>query len=188
MMDRETLATITSLRILIPLILILCAVAIFLKRLQKDQSANAEKKLPIKLFTAVLLGIYLLIYIHLTFTYRHPTKSPHINLTPLWSYKKAFQLNPFKINRLGLARQILMNILLTVPAGLLLPILLFGTKHHYLLAETIVILLSVLTEILQYFTCLGLCEIDDIINNLLGCILGVGILALGNWITNKRSA
>jgi len=186
MMDRETLATITSLRILIPLILILCAVAIFLKKVQTDQSANMERKLPVKLFTAVLLGIYLLIYIHLTFTFRHPTKKPHINLMPLWSYKEAFQLSPFKIARLGLARQILMNILLTVPVGLLVPIVLDRTKHAYIKTAIIVLLLSVLTEGLQYFTHLGLCETDDLLNNLIGCLIGIGILTVGNQIINRK--
>lgn len=180
MMDREMLSTITSLKILVPLILILCAVAIFLKKIQMDQAANTGKKLPVKLFTAILLGFYLLIFIHLTFTYRHPTKKPHINLIPLWSYKEAFQMNPFKILRLGLARQILMNILLTVPSGLLLPILFDRIKHPYLVSVATVLMLSMLTEILQYYTHLGLCETDDVINNILGCLLGMMILILGS--------
>ena len=183
-MTRTTLSTLTSLRILIPLILILAAVAIFLNRTQKhtqNQNPNQNQTihLPTTALTAVLLGIYLVIYLYLTFGFRRPAKAAHIDLTPFWSYREAFQFHPLSIRRLGLARQILLNILLTVPPGLLLPIL-YKTKHPYLLAILTILALSVMTEALQYFTHLGLCETDDVIDNLLGGLLGMGILRLGS--------
>ena len=121
-MTRTTLSTLTSLRILIPIILLLAAVAIFLNRAQRNPSPTQTSHLPAKALTAVLLGIYLIIYLYLTFGFRRPAKTASINLTPLWSYREAFQFTPLKIRRLGIARQILLNILLTIPPGLLLPI------------------------------------------------------------------
>ncbi len=187
-MTRSTLSTLTSLRILIPLILILAAVAVFLNRIKIQARAHGQQKTTaITLLTAVLLGIYLLIYLYLTFGFRRPAKVAHISLKPFRSYKEAFQLNPPGIQRLGLARQIFLNILLTLPAGLLLPILYSKIQHPYLLAIATVLALSLLTEAFQYLTHLGLCETDDVINNLLGGLLGMGVLRLGS-ITKKRQS
>lgn len=181
-MTRATLSTLTSLRILIPIILLLAAVAIFLNRAHRNQNPNPNQTnhLPARALTAVLLGIYLIIYLYLTFGFRRPAKTASINLTPLWSYREAFQFTPLKIRRLGIARQILLNILLTIPPGLLLPILYHKTRHPYLLTVLTILALSVITETLQYFTHLGLCETDDLIDNLLGGLLGMGVLRLGS--------
>ena len=190
-MTKTNLSTQTSLRILIPLILILAAVAIFLNRIKIQANTHGQTKTTaITVLTATLLGIYLLIYLYLTFGYRLPVKTARISLTPFWSYRDAFRLNPLSIRRLGLARQILLNILLTVPAGLLLPILFSRMKHPYLLAILTVLALSLLTETFQYLTRLGMCETDDVINNMLGGLLGMGVLRLGsisrNRITNDK--
>ncbi len=172
-MTRTTLSTLTSLRILIPLILILAAVAVFLNR-------NRGNHLPVKTLTAVLLVIYLGIYLYLTVGFRKPAKEAQVILTPFWSYREAFQLSPLKVRRLGIARQILLNILLTIPAGLLLPILYDRAKHPDLLTVLTVLALSLLTESLQYLTHLGLCETDDLIDNLLGGLTGMGVLKIGS--------
>lgn len=187
-MAETSLSTLTSLRILIPLILILAAVAVFLNRSKihaTHEQSNQGSHLPTTVLTAVLLGIYLVVYIYLTFGFRRPAKTASIDLTPFWSYREAFRLNPLSIRRLGMARQILLNILLTVPPGLLLPIL-YKTKHPYLLAILTILALSVLTETLQYFTHLGLCETDDVIDNLLGGLLGMAILKTGSLSPNRK--
>lgn len=169
------------------MIMILAAVAIYLNR-QKltakttDQTDSATKT--IYTLTTVLLLIYFIIYLGLTFGFRRPSKEPKLLLEPLWSYRDAFQLTPLKITRLGLAREIFLNILLTIPAGLLLPIL-YRTKHPYLLTAAIILLISLLTETFQYFTHLGIAETDDVINNFLGGLLGMGILRIGS-IQRKR--
>ena len=187
-MTKIDLSTQTSLRILIPLILILAVVAVFLNRIKIQAKAHGQQKTTtITLLIAVLLGIYLLIYLYLTLGYRQQVKTARIRLMPFWSYRDAFQLNPLRIRRLGMARQILLNILLTVPAGLLLPILYSRLKHPYLLAIATVLTLSLLTETFQYLTRLGFCETDDVINNVLGGLLGMGVLRLGS-ITKKRQS
>ena len=193
-MTQSTLATLTSLKILFPLILILCATAVFLRRIQTagedpahtaGQTAEAPGGIPVFTLACVLFGIYLVIYFHLTFTYRHPAKTPQMKLTPFWSYREAFQLNPLKIRRLGVAREILLNILLTIPEGLLQPILYHKTGHPWRWTLLTVLVLTVTTETVQYFTRLGLCELDDVFNNLLGGLLGMGILAAGSHIGKK---
>lgn len=175
-MTTSTLSTLTSLRILLPLILLLSAMAIYLNR---QKQAATEPPKPIAVLVTVLLLIYLIIYFYLTFGFRSPSKEPILMLRPFWSYQAAFQFSPLKVRRLGLARQILLNILLTIPAGLLLPIL-YRTKHPYLHTALTILLLSLLTEVFQYLTRLGFTETDDLINNLLGGLLGMGILRIGS--------
>ena len=48
---------------------------------------------------AVLLVIYLLVYVWLTFMYRKPSAEPKTRLIPFETYRAANQLNPFKIKR-----------------------------------------------------------------------------------------
>ena len=48
---------------------------------------------------AVLLVIYLLVYVWLTFMYRKPSTEPKTRLIPFETYRAANQLNPFKIKR-----------------------------------------------------------------------------------------
>lgn len=188
-MSNYTLSSVTSIRILIPIILLLIAFAILLKKKQLNNQQElkiGKRTISIKTVLLILLTIYLLVYIHLTFTYRRPMERAKINLTPFWSYHSAIQFIPFKIKRKWLARQILLNIFLTVPLGLLLPLLYHRTKHPRLWTVITVTLLSILTEALQFFTRRGLCELDDLIDNLLGVVLGVVILSTGSQIMRKK--
>lgn len=69
--------------------------------------------------------------------------------------------------------------LLFLPLGFLLPaaFTLFKQMRRVLLAG---LALSVLVEIIQYVTHLGLCELDDMINNTYGTLLGYGIWLMFN--------
>ena len=63
---------------------------------------------------------------------------------------------------------IILNILLFIPLGFLL-----RNATDSLGAVIYGFLLSVLIELTQYAFCLGECEIDDVLNNTLGCGLGL---------------
>ena len=180
-MTSTTLSTLTSLRILIPLIMVVAAVAVFLEHCKTREGGE---QLPVRAMAAVLLGIYLLIYLYLTFGFRRPTKAAIIWLEPFRSYREAFSLAPFRVRRLGMARQILLNILLTIPAGLLLPVF-YRVKHPYRLALVTILALSVLTETMQYITRLGIFETDDLMDNLLGGLIGMGILRGGSILLRR---
>ena len=123
-----------------------------------------------------MLGAYALVYLYLTFFYRPSTGDRRLVLQLFWSYREAFSLEGgFHIRRLGVARSILLNVLLDLPLGFLLPAL-FRTSHPYRWTLLCVLVLSLGTETLQYFTGRGLCEFDDVFDNLLGAALGcIGI-------------
>lgn len=85
-----------------------------------------------------------------------------------WSYKEWFSGN------WNLGWQILANIVLFIPLGVLLP-----NRKRFLL---IPILLSISIELLQLYTLRGLFEFDDIFDNTLGAVIG---WAIGRKIRDK---
>ena len=93
------------------------------------------------------------------------SKNIHIvrtaNLIPFWSYRE--------IGNDYIRYQIYMNIFLFIPLGFLIP---FASKKTFLQTLIFGCCLSIIIEALQFIFALGLCEIDDVIHNTLGCIIG----------------
>lgn len=182
-MDGGTLAQASSLYVILPLLAGLIIVVLFLRH---QQISHNSLSLAEELFLGLLLALYLLAYINLTFfANRRVTKAPQIEWRLFWSYKEAFARKDGEITilRLGLARQILLNILVYVPVGLLVPLV--YKKHHYIYTLLTGFVLSLLTEVMQYITHRGLCELDDLFNNTLGCLIGMTLLALGTKVIRK---
>ncbi len=75
-----------------------------------------------------------------------------------------------------------------VPVGLLMPVVFRRRKHPCLLTLLTGILLSLLTEAAQYLTRRGLCELDDLLNNTLGCLIGIGLFAAGSRLLRRFGA
>lgn len=170
-MDKPTLSVVASFYVIIPVLLILAVVSVYLRAQQMSGVQDKQTRW----LTVILLLIYLIVYVWLTFLFRSPGAGPRTRLVPFGTYREAFGL--FRIKSAGLARAIIFNILLTVPVGLLVPLLF--ERHPYLKTAGVSLLLSILTEGIQYITQLGICETDDVIGNLLGCLFGMGIMATG---------
>lgn len=66
---------------------------------------------------------------------------------------------------------ILANILLFVPVGFLIPIA-YPERKRFIKTISVCLVITVFIEIFQYVTCLGFCDIDDIILNMAGSIIG----------------
>jgi glycopeptide antibiotics resistance protein len=77
---------------------------------------------------------------------------------------------------------IILNTILFLPMGLCFT-LLFQKKHFILL---IGIACSFIFEISQFFTCVGMFNIFDIIGNATGCVLGYVLFLFFEKIINKR--
>lgn len=112
----------------------------------------------------VLLGIYLLANLYLTLLSRRIGSSQKLMLTPLWSYRAA-------LDQADVREEVLLNILLYVPLGYLLHYAFPGL--HWRTVVLIGFLLSLCTEVTQYMLGLGVCEVDDLISNTLGTVIGV---------------
>ena len=83
-----------------------------------------------------------------------------------------------------MASQLVLNILMFVPFGLLLPMVFPRLRACW---KTLLAALgiTVLIEVLQYFTGRS-ADIDDVIMNVLGAVMGYGLFALLNKALQSR--
>ncbi len=144
---------------------------------------HPTKKRETNILLTIILLIYAAGYSYLCFFYRTPMAEAHIRLEPFWSYREAF--SGLNIERLSVARSSLLNILITIPLAMFLPVILRNTPHPYRNTLLICLALSILTELIQYLTRTGLTETDDIINNTLGSITGVLLVWLADRIIRE---
>lgn len=137
--------------------------------------------------TNIVLGIIFFVYLsgfsYLCVFYRTPMEESHIRLEPFWSYIEAFFGNGNI--RLGVARSILLNIMITIPLGYWLPAVYRKTSHRYSYTLLTVLALSLVTELMQFLTRTGLCETDDVIDNILGAVIGLIAYKAGDYFVKK---
>ena len=129
-----------------------------------------DKDKTIKWLLIAAAVIYTAVFLYLTVIGRRPYHGNHLQLEPFWSYKIP-----------GEYRQIVYNILFFIPYGALL-YLCFKKKWQVILSAFV---LSLTVEISQYVFRVGLCEIDDIIHNTLGVIIGMFAAVLIKKIISK---
>lgn len=96
-----------------------------------------------------------------------------IELMPLWSYGTP-----------KLRAEIVLNYLLFIPFGILICL-----REKYSWKNTIIfaVILSTLIEVSQFVFDRGMCELDDIFGNTIGCLIGTGFILLIKKISNFRN-
>lgn len=109
-------------------------------------------------------------------------------LEVFWSWKEIFKIG--ECGRLGstgteggLLQENLLNMILLMPAGILLPFI-FNKKIRWWQGLLVGVLISSGIESLQLILCRGLFEFDDIIHNSFGCM--VGAVLVSRWKKNGR--
>ena len=139
---------------------------VYKKKMKGTKNLNLGK---IALWSIFL--IYMIIVLGATIGNR-PSGYESINLHLFSSYRHAY-------NNFSLAewRYIILNILMFVPIGFMLP-LLFKKCECYYITYLTGFSISIFIEILQIISKRGIFEIDDIINNTLGCVIGYGIVMI----------
>ena len=110
---------------------------------------------------------YILFIISETVLFRTPKVEIKYYLSPLWTYGVLY-------NRM-LAENIL-NILMFIPVGFLTSVGLGVKKTITVLC--IGFMLSVAIEVIQLVTRRGIFNIDDVIHNTIGCLIGYGLFRL----------
>lgn len=127
-----------------------------------------------KFIPVLFLIIYLLFIFYITLFARSFSLEQSSKLEPFWSYVKWFK------GANGYGREILLNIALFIPLGYYLVCVLkgWGKKRADVISVGVSLLVSVSIETVQYIDGLGLCEFDDVFNNVLGACLGIGIYHL----------
>lgn len=113
-----------------------------------------------------LLAAYLFLLLVVTVLSRHgPVIDPYgkFQLIPFWSYVQAA-----KERNTYIVKQIILNYVIFVPVGVLMYLRKINVRKTVLFG----FLFSFCIETLQLLLQLGLFEIDDIIGNTIGCLIG----------------
>ena len=115
-----------------------------------------------------LLAAYLYMVFHFTVFVRSAYSEPHYTLELFWSYKLALQGSK------GLLVEIILNCIMLIPEGILLPVVLPMKKRSvkFWLTSLLGLLTTCAIELMQLFLRRGLFEFDDIINNFIGILAG----------------
>lgn len=150
---------------------------------------EAQTKKRIKIVGVILFLIYISFLLFLLFFYEGYSRNIvwedyRYNFIPLkeiirfWNYREQLGIGVFTLNVLG-------NIVAFIPLGLFLPIISIRLRKAW---KVILIgaLLSTVVEFLQLVTKVGCCDIDDLILNIFGTIIGFGLFCICNVIYRKR--
>ena len=121
-----------------------------------------------KLALGSLVGYAFLILAE-TVLIRKPFSGQHFNPEFFWSWRQ------WKIQK----NQILTNVIMFAPIGVLTGHL-WKWKGLWVSAG-----LSIAIELLQFITARGLCEFDDVFHNVIGAVIGIGIVMIGRKLLGE---
>lgn len=138
---------------------------IYVRKFASDRRWNEKQLIGYMLFV-----VYIVCVCALTLLNRGVHYEGSVNLALFSSYREAwyeFSLRDWQY--------IYFNIAMFVPFGIFLPLLFkrFSALRWTLLAT---LLFTAFIEILQYITGVGIFELDDLFNNLLGALIGFGLV------------
>ena len=126
-------------------------------------------RLGLRYCPVLLLVEWALLILCATVIFRETSVERGYNLVPFWSYfdygKHSYFMEMFGEN--------ILNVLLFVPIGFF-----SGCGLRRMTLKKILLLgggLSVFIELLQFIFKKGFCETDDVIHNVLGCLIGYGL-------------
>ena len=146
------------------ILFVFCTVSLSLWKKKHGKNMNGKEMVII-----FLLCIYLTFLFGVTLLNRRPEQSYSMELMPFWSYQESL----FNGN-VSLGEQIFYNIMAFVPFGIFFPVLLHNMQRLRRVAAA-ALLLSAFIETTQLLFKCGLCELDDVMNNTLGAVIGYGI-------------
>ena len=149
-------------------------------------SRTAAKR--IKAAAWVLFGIYVALMVYLLFfgdRYGHGPGEDimRYNLVPLREIRRFLSYRD-QLGTRAVVMNLAGNVLLFVPFGAILPVLSRSLRSPLRIAGA-GLLLSVSVEVLQLLTRLGSFDVDDLILNTLGALLGYGIFAVCDRFRRK---
>lgn len=128
-----------------------------------------------KIFLIASSIMYAVLFLGMTLLGREAGEEMRYKLELLWEYRRAFQFEAgkLKIQDIEYAWYIRDNIILGIPLGVLLGGLFQKRrKHRFPCILLTGCMVSVLVESCQLVFRIGLFELDDILNNTIGALLG----------------
>ena len=139
----------------------------------------------------VMAAAWLFVVVYYGFLIRQPGYHGGVNTQPFWEIKRAFRLlGPSVFDGIRIASRVVfmdlvLNILLFVPFGMMMPLLF--PRLPRILVVPLGLLCSTLIEGVQYLTQLGMTDVDDLINNTLGTLIGLLLFLLFIRPTGKKN-
>ena len=130
-----------------------------------------------QVISSELLFSYIVIVLESTVFARQSTGIHENELQLFWSWKEVLYGN------FEMLTEIVLNILVLFPMGLLLPIV-FHSKIRWWQGALIGWWLSAIIEICQLILCRGLFEWDDMIHNSMGCMFGC--ILMEKWLKSRE--
>lgn len=121
---------------------------------------------------------YIFLLYALTVIFRTVMSDRKYDLTPFWSYKAIVEGSEPQ-----LLTENIMNVVAFVPVGLLAGVVKRGMTWKKILM--VGLCLSVGIEVLQLSFVKGFAEVDDVIHNTVGCLIGFGICMIIVRIRNS---
>lgn len=115
----------------------------------------------IQRISAVFLTFWIFTILSATLFGRYKLDKPVLKTELFWTIRNAWEEGWIY------GRDIIGNILLFIPFGIISP-LTFPNLRKWWIILMVSFLLSLGIELIQYFLCLGICEVDDVIHNTLG--------------------
>lgn len=135
--------------------LIICTIVLLLFRVKTDRSIFVRQT------SFCLLMGYIFLVLCTTIFFREETFEKRYYIHPFWSYSVLYN---------KLLAQIIMNVFLFIPIGFLVGGAL--KKKHLWNALGFGFVLSLFIEVTQLISTRGVFNVDDIIHNTLGCVIG----------------
>lgn len=161
------------------------------------------KRKSVAAVTAIVFVIYIIGNLSFTIFNRETQSVASVYLTPGRDFRIAFRFDlgirgtleallhgqwgkafaSMHVADASMAREVLLNILLYLPLGYLLPFLSKTLRGHIVLITLIGFLCSCATEFSQYYFRIGVFEVDDMILNTLGTLIGaiIGSVLAAAW-------
>ena len=125
----------------------------------------------------LLLLEYVLLVLSSTVIFRATRETACFDYIPFWSYDEIIY------GRQDLLVGNFMNVVILIPVGILLGMA--SSKMTWLKATKIGCGLSVLIEMSQLVFRRGFSEVDDVIHNTIGCMIGYGVYSLVRMVYEK---
>jgi len=147
----------------------------------RERQSDHQKQLPLKqlLLGAIFIG-YIVFVLELTVIGRGTSHYMQMNLQPFSGY-----IDAWKKYSLRDLQNCLFNILMFVPLGMFLPLLIAKFKEFkWLLLVVVGATMSI--ETYQTLSGAGIFELDDLINNSLGGIIGYQLYRLATSIAHNK--
>ncbi len=160
---------------------IICGIAFWVGyRLIYKKLCKGSKSLTLPQFLLyAMFFCYMVVVLGVTLLNRYGYETEIFRLTPFYSYIEAW--NQYKAADW---RNIILNIFMLVPFGLLLP---FIAKPFQKLGRTTLagLVFTLFIEATQLILRRGIFETDDLINNTMGVLIGYGFYRLADYITKR---